>query len=347
MSIVNYLRKNGYRPDLCDGIGEKYQKTLFNYLGDEKYEQYCYIADNSSSEEEITEFAGTDIKLLKLLHSSQIKISIRFTELILDRVKELGLSPKNILDLGGSDGWSSNFIRKKTNPNSTITVVDKNKIFNPVEDDITIYNHKYSEFTSEKKFDLVVSILGSPMDGIDDLYSCVNRVLSDGGIVFMGLRISSTSDYIRSLEIANSLGFSYSSEFSERITVFDESLPLICLKRSDQKSTSNEKLIISRKGFFNLSEPRTVYGYEVDVISKFIEGGKLINTETYDFEDEVKFTVEIIEKNDILYRKSYNSINGRIGDVIIQYPIKNNKEEFEVKKQLERNATKNIFKNTL
>ena len=347
MSIINYLRKNGYRPDLCDGNGEKFQKTLYNYLGKDKYEHYCLISDNSNSEEEITEFAGTDMKLLKLFQSSQIKISIRFTELILDRIKEIGLSPKNILDLGGSDGWSSNFIRKKINSNSTITVIDKNKNFIPVEDDITIHNIKYSEFTSEEKFDLVVSILGSPMDGIEDLYSCINRVLSDEGIVFLGLRISSTSDYTRSLEIANNLGFSYSSEFSERIIVFDESVPFICLKRSDQKSTSNEKFIITRKGFFNLSEPRRVYGYEVDVISKFIEAGKLINKETYDFEDEVKFTVEIIEKNDILYRKSYNSIKGIIGDVVIEYPINNNKVEFEVKKQLKRNTDNNIFNNTL
>ena len=118
MSIINYLRKNGYRPDLCDGNGEKFQKTLYNYLGKDKYEHYCLISDNSNSEEEITEFAGTDMKLLKLFQSSQIKISIRFTELILDRIKEIGLSPKNILDLGGSDGWSSNFIRKKINSNS-------------------------------------------------------------------------------------------------------------------------------------------------------------------------------------------------------------------------------------
>ena len=347
MSIKNYLRKHGYRPDLCDGNWEKFQKTLFKYLGEEKYDDYCEISSNQTSEDDIIDFVGTDVKLLKLFMSSQIEVSIRFTELIIEKLKKIGLSPKKILDLGGSDGWSSNYLRKIINQDSDITVVDKNKNYKPVEKNIFIHNITYSEFKTEEKFDLIISILGSPIEGMKELLTCIEKSLSIEGIVFLGLRISTVSHYIKLLEISNSLGLTYYSEHCEKISVFDESFPFICLKRSNHKMTHNEKLIISRKGFFNIKKPKRVYGYEVEVLDKLIKDGQILSNETYDFEDEGKFTVEIIEKNEILYRKSYNSTRDIIGDIIIEYPVEKNIEEYSVKKQLEKNTEENLFNNTL
>ena len=343
MTITNYLRKLSYRPDLCDGVYDKYQKTLKNYLGQDRYMEYCDLVDTATSEDEMNEFAENDLKLLKLFISSQIKISIEFTELIIFNLKKIGLLPGKILDLGGSDGWSSNYIKKKLKLNSQITVVDKNNLFNPVENNIIHECISYANFKPEEKFDLVISILGATMNNIKELFNCIDRSLSKDGIVFLGLRISNNLDYIKFIDLADNLGFSLNNKYCEKISIYYQQLPFMCLSRAENKITSNEKLILSRKGFFNLKNPKRVYGYEAKMIENLINDNQLIEEEIHNFEDGSYFKVEIIEKNNIIYRKSYNSY----GDLIIEYPVDKKDDGNKLKNQLEKCSSENLFNNTL
>ena len=67
MKINNYLNKLGYRPDLSDGVYDKYEKALNKYLKDIRYQQFCSLRESASTEEDIINFIGDDIRLLKLV----------------------------------------------------------------------------------------------------------------------------------------------------------------------------------------------------------------------------------------------------------------------------------------
>ena len=83
MNLESYIRKYGYRPDYStnDPYKSKYEKALLQYLGEERYFQFNEIRDTPKVDESIImEFIGDDVNLLKLILSSQIKISLRYLE---------------------------------------------------------------------------------------------------------------------------------------------------------------------------------------------------------------------------------------------------------------------------
>ena len=67
MNVKSYLRKQGYRPELSDGLLNKYEDSLFKYLKEEKYDEFFELRGVGNSEEVIFHFIGIDKKLLKIV----------------------------------------------------------------------------------------------------------------------------------------------------------------------------------------------------------------------------------------------------------------------------------------
>ena len=343
MKINNYLNKLGYRPDLSDGVYDKYEKALNKYLKDIRYQQFCSLRESASTEEDIINFIGDDIRLLKLVSSSQLKISIVILEEVINTIRELDINPINILDLGGSDGWACNYLIKHFNPDSTVTVVDKNTIYEAVSENIEITNTDYSSYVKKGGHDLIISILGAPYDSLSDLYKCISQSLSENGKALLGLRISSISDYIESINIANNFNLKYEVDYSKRLQIFDEHIPFICITKSNQAQTDSEKLLLSREGFMNYSNPKRVYGYEAQIFEKLLKEAEILSMDTIEFDNGIKFHLDIFKMNDIVYRKTYNTY----GDLLIEYPVNSDDKYNNIQSQLERFHNESLWNNSL
>lgn len=342
MKLNKYIDKLGYKSNLSDGEFLKFEKALLKYLQNDDYEKFCHLRETASSEEEITKFIGDDLDLLRLVLSAQIKISITLTERIVYYLKNKKFQPKSILDLGGAEGWAANFISDQLKTDSLINVVEKNNIFPAFNEETIIHNTTYELYKSNTKHDLIISILGAPFEKLEELISCISKALNKNGMVFLGLRIASVSDYIKTIDIANSNNLIFNSELSERIKIFNENIPLICLTQSTKNQSVNDKLILSRKCFFNLSNPKRIFGFEADLFEKNIQG-KLIVKDFIEFSDRSKLYMEVIEFNEVIYRKTYNTH----GDKLIEFPVHKNDELNDIHNQLDRMSTEDLWSNTL
>lgn len=343
MKISNYLNKLGYRPDLSDGVYDKYEKVLHKYLKDIRYQQFCSLRESAFEEEDIINFIGDDVRLLKLVSSGQLKISIAILEEIISLIRELDLNPVNILDLGGSDGWACDYLIRHLNLNSSAKVIDKNNIYESVSKNIQITNIDYSSYVNKDGHDLIISILGAPYENISDLYGCISRSLSENGKAFLGLRIASISDYVKSISIANSFNLKYEIDYSNRLKIFDEHIPFICITKSNQAQTDNEKLLLSRKGFMNYSNPKRVYGYEAQVFDKLLKEAEILSMDTLEFDNGIKFHLDIFKMNNIVYRKTYNTY----GDLLIEYPVNSDDKYNNIQSQFKRFQNETLWNNSV
>ncbi len=343
MTINSYLRKNGYRPELSDGIYDKYEKAIASYLKETNYNEFCDLREYASCEEEILDFIGDDERFLKIVFSAQIQISICILEKIISVIKNRPESPNQILDLGGADGWAINYLNESLNLKCPLTVVDLNNRWNLVNDNITLVNKTYSEFKNETKFDLIISILGASNDNLIELFTCIKHSISNKGMALVGLRIASDYQYTKALEIADSLGLRITPDLSSKLKIFDEQIPFIALERSTTKLKQSEKLNLIRQGFHNNLEAKRVYGFEARCLLQLIEDGERMAISKETWYDGEYFEVKILNKNDILYRISQNNS----GDLLIEYPIEIQDEKNEVGNQLSRMTLNDIWNNSL
>lgn len=342
MKIKNYLNKLGYRPDLSDGIFNKYEDRLLKYLKEERYSEFCDLREYAISEESIMGFIGDDINLLKIILSGQISVSIKILEEIISLIKNNSISPKRILDLGGTDGWAVNYINEKLQLNSELTVVDKNTLWQPVNENVQILNNSYTEYNTEQKHNLIISILGAPQEGLKELFECVKNSISEDGIAIVGLRISNEYDYAESVKLAGEYGLRFVAKQCKSIMVFDEKIPLICLKKTTLKPNNNDCFNLVRKGYFNLENAKRVFGYEAILFSELIKDGEVVSKDNKEFPN-ASMEVKIIQKNEILYRITSNTK----GDILIEYPIELDSDYNTVEKQVERMNLENIWNSTL
>lgn len=343
MNINSYLRKHGYRPELSDGILEKHEKALASYLKETHYSEFCDLRDYASSEEEILNYIGDDERFLKIVFSAQMQMSISILEKISSIINNRPESPNQILDLGGADGWAINYLNESLNLKCPLTVVDLNNRWNLVNENITFINKSYSEFKNETKFDLIISILGAPYDNLMELFNCIKHSISNKGIALVGLRIASDYKYIKALEIADSLGLRVIPDFSNKLKIFDEQIPLIALEHSTTKLSQNDKFKLVRQCFHNNNEAKRVYGFEARCLLQLIEDGEKISISKETWYNGDHFEVKILNKKDILYRISQNNS----GDILIEYPIEIQDERNEVGNQLSRMALNDIWNNSL
>jgi len=203
ININNHLRNYGYNleyslnDDLCS-------KELRKYLGRKKYDKFWTHVDNMVSlsgttndvEKIIRDFIGEDLKFLKILLSGQIIISVSIIEEIINSIKSNPsfLNKKlDILELGGYDGWTSDYLDLSIENELNIDVVDIEKSENNPNKNIRLINSDYKNFISKKRYDIVFSVLGINYNNIDVLLNCILQNINKDGYVYLGLRVQPDS----------------------------------------------------------------------------------------------------------------------------------------------------------
>ena len=227
IDIKNHLRNYGYyleyslNDDLCS-------KELRKYLGRKKYDKFWTHVDNMVSllgtndvEKIIRDFIGEDLKFLKILLSGQIIISVSIIEEIINSIKRNSsfLNKKlDILELGGYDGWTSDYLDLSIENELNLDVVDFEKSKNNPNKNIQLINSDYKDFLSKKKYDIVFSVLGINYNNINILLNCVLQNINKGGYVYLGLRVQPDNYDSVNNKLIN-LGFTKVDENLKIVTV--------------------------------------------------------------------------------------------------------------------------------
>lgn len=325
MNLESYIRKYGYRPDYStnDPYKTKYEKALLQYLGEERYLEFNEIRDTPKVDESIImEFIGDDVNLLKLILSSQIKISLKYLEEMITIINFKKLKPQNILDLGGGDGWASDYLNETFKWNADVTIVDKYESWSVINPKSKLVNCEYSDFKQNEKYDLVISILGINLLYKEQLLNCIYENLNENGTCIIGLRIGDEIDFQDFIRLICDLGFEVEINNSYRIEALGEKMPIITLKKSTKKYIKNDFWRITRMSFNDLLEPKRFYGTDGVMIYDLICDGEELSNDRKDWDNGDYFIIRILKKNEIIYRVITNSY----GDFLVETPILENDE---------------------
>jgi hypothetical protein len=335
MNLESYIRKYGYRPDYStnDPYKTKYEKALLQYLGEERYFQFNEIRDTPKVDESIImEFIGDDVNLLKLILSSQIKISLRYLEEIITIINFKKLKPNNILDLGGGDGWASDYLNETFKWNADVTIVDKYESWSAINPKSKLVNCEYSDFKQNQKYDLIISILGINLLYVEQLLKCIYENLDEYGTCILGLRIGDAIKFQEFVQLIGDLGFELEITNSYIIEALGEQMPIITLKKSTNKYSKNDFWRITRMSFDEILEPKRFYGIDGAMIYDLIHDGEELSNDRKDWENGDYFQIRVLRKNEINYRVITNSY----GDILVETPILENDELNKVQATSER-----------
>lgn len=197
MEIEQHLKKYGY--NIKYSYDDTYCTNSFEkVLGKSEYNKFWKMVDlhaqknnQQDVEQYIRDYLKNNIRALKILIGGQILISVKILEsLILFITNEYkGNTIKRVLDLGGSDGWSADYLQLRIPSIEIIDVVDKNYIQEAKDKKINLINKDYAEYVSLVKYDLIYSILGIEYEYIDVLIECILRNINTNGLIYLGLRI--------------------------------------------------------------------------------------------------------------------------------------------------------------
>lgn len=197
MEIEEHLKKYGY--NIKYSYDDKYCTNSFEkVLGKSEYNKFWKMVDlyaqknnQQDVEQYIRDYLKNNIRALKILIGGQILISVKILEsLILFISNEYkGNTIKRVLDLGGSDGWSADYLQLMFPSIELIDVVDKNYIQDVKNKKINQINKDYSEFIGLEKYDLIYSILGIEFEYIEILIECILKNIKNNGLIYLGLRI--------------------------------------------------------------------------------------------------------------------------------------------------------------
>jgi hypothetical protein len=197
MEIEEHLKKYGY--NIKYSYDDKYCTNSFEkVLGKSEYNKFWEMVDlyaqknnQQDVEQYIRDYLKNNIRALKILIGGQILISVKILEsLILFISNEYkGNTIKRVLDLGGSDGWSADYLQLMFPSIELIDVVDKNYIQDVKNKKINQINKDYSEFIGLEKYDLIYSILGIEFEYIEILIECILKNIKNNGLIYLGLII--------------------------------------------------------------------------------------------------------------------------------------------------------------
>jgi len=197
MEIEAHLKKYGY--NIKYSYDDTYCTNSFEkVLGKSEYNKFWKMVDLHAQknnqhdiEQYIRDYLKNNIRALKILIGGQILISVKILEsLILFISNEYkGNTIKRVLDLGGSDGWSADYVQLRFPSIELIDVVDKNYIQEAKDKKINLINKDYADYNSLVKYDLIYSILGIEYEFIDVLIECILRNINTNGLIYLGLRI--------------------------------------------------------------------------------------------------------------------------------------------------------------
>jgi len=327
MNIKTHLKKYGYHLELSKDL-DLYERKLIKYLSEERYENICKLREDMqdgvleyrvSPEEPMEQFIGEDVKLYKIILSSQITASIAILKVIESLFRKSTMKVKNILDLGGADGWAADYLSKTFKWNSKITVVDKYKYWKSNEKSIQIIHEDYGHFKVSNKFDLIISIFGTSPFLLENFLKCIKRSLSPEGMAFVSLRISDENDFrlFQDELIKNNLDF-HPSYFGIAKNNHEQ-FKVFCLKHSVESRllSANERLYNFRKFWQQIEESKRLVGQEAEILKELIKDGDQISKDTENWDNGDWFKLEIIKKNEIYYRLCSNNR----AELVVEYPV--------------------------
>jgi len=214
-TIHEHLMKYGYNLQyslddrlcseaLINHLGKKGFKKFWNYV-----DKYAIINGTGEIEQVIRDYIGADSQHLKILLSGQILISVMILEEIISSMKELKFKKTQefqILELGGFDGWASDYINYYEFPYSSIDVVDSNFNGPSTNSSLRLIQTNYETFNSEKKYDVVFSILGIHHTKIKILFDCIDRNAKKDSVILLGLRVV-PNDYNDVIDLFTANGY--------------------------------------------------------------------------------------------------------------------------------------------
>jgi len=213
--INDHLMKYGYnlQYSLDDNLCSE---ALINHLGKKGYKKFwnfvLKFANKNGTEgieQVIRDYIGTDSQHLKILLSGQILISVMILEGIISSMQELKFQKNQelqILELGGYEGWAADYINCNEFNSSFIDVIDSNYNGPNANTNLRLIQTKYETFNSEKKYDVVFSILGIHHTKIKILFDCIDRNTTKDSVILLGLRVDK-SDYIDVVDLFSANGY--------------------------------------------------------------------------------------------------------------------------------------------
>lgn len=322
-SIKNHLQDFGFNTELSwstSCIRKKegnFRKTLQQYLGPSRYKEYLKIQE-SFDELSIMKFIGEDEALFRLLLSCQIEISEEIFQEILNTVKQIRIQPKRILELGGANGWACDYLMNYVfDQVDEAVVVDSFQNWKAVNQDIKILADDYFAFQSEKKFDFIFSILGYSTEDYSYFLKKAISLLDDNGFMFLGLRIPSEKKYEDALTAIYESGCILDQKFSKRVKVGNEQFPMLVIRKGENLLSNNEKLIVIRKCFHNLHNPKRIVGFEAKILLESLGKWNLIFEERKEWEDGTWLTMSYRDYHGVIFRVTGNFAN----DSVVEFPI--------------------------
>ncbi len=339
MNITSLVRKYGYKPELGTDL-DKYETKLHEYLGREKYTLFWDLRHSENySEDIIFRFIAEDPKLLKLIFSSQIHISISLAEYIFKVAHSKLSGSKSVLELGGADGWALDFLQKRYLHLSRLVNVESHTVWQIQNEKISQIQSTYCGFNSSEKFDLIFSILGSPLSNSEELLNCISRNLEPDGVALIATRLASENDFLEMLDNIHGSNLSIEPSSSSRITCGKERITVFSLSNEKSVITENEKLSYVREIFHLYEEVKRIFGIEARVIYDLIKDSELIEKYKKEFDDGwMQF--ELIKKNGIFYLYTTNYMNSKI----IQFPYYSS---FDFDFEIESCRRNDFWKNSL
>ena len=241
--ISKHLKKYGYHLEFSydDMLCSKYLKK---YLGVKKYynfwnhvEEMESLYGEHHSEKIKRDYIGSDTQFLKILLSGQIAISVEILNEIISFLDKIDSnSYLEVLELGGYDGWASDFLEKRYKPRMQLDVLDENILIMNLNPRLNYINSTYKDFRSSKKYDIIFSILGAPYSNVDELITCAKENIKSGGELFLGLRVQ-PDEYQQCEKKLLDFGFMKSNE-TVRVSVplyySTETLPIFSFKKSSK-----------------------------------------------------------------------------------------------------------------
>lgn len=219
--INESLKKFGFVPELTS---PNYIKLLKAKKGLAKANSFLdqvdlILANSPDQETEIAKLIGEDEELLKLVYSTGIRYSIPVLNVIFDVLDDMDLYPAHILELGGGNGWALSLLDEFFGDSCRLTLVEMNKVWQPVTPKLTLVNLRYEAYMPETKADLIFTIFGSPYFGFDELVACVARSLSHSGYFIATLRIPDKIMLADFLKTCATAGLELDSKRSGKLAV--------------------------------------------------------------------------------------------------------------------------------
>jgi len=323
-SLNKHLQEFGFKPELShsiDSTGKKeelFHKNLYRFLGVYRYEEYRRILESYDNEQSMMKFIGGDESLFKFLLSAQIDISEQMFQEMLGIIKRSKINPYRILEFGGANGWASDYLINYVFGHvEESIVVDSFSNWSPVNPEIKIYSEDYFDYKTETKFDLIFSILGYSAKDYSPFLEKAISFLSDDGVLILGLRIGSEQSYRKALNTIYKSECHIDMDGSRRITVGNEKFPILSIKKGKGKFSRNEEFDLLRYGFYNLHDPKRIFGFEAKFFLDFFVNGNVILKERKEWEDGKWLTMSYIDFNGIIFRVVENFAN----DLVLEYPI--------------------------